>query len=67
MKKSVKIFLSCLSLFSVGNLTACSCGGSGDKEDSIKLTVWVSEADRAFAGQVVEAFKAKQPDKTISS
>jgi len=63
MKKSVKIFLSCLSLFSVGNLTACSCGGSGDKEDSIKLTVWVSEADRAFAGQVVEAFKAKHPDK----
>lgn len=42
-----------------------SLGGCMDRkdDDAIKLTVWVSEADRAFANEVVTEFKAKNPDK----
>ncbi len=42
-------------------------GGAGcmqeQGEGAIKLTVWVSEADKPFAEQVATAFKAKNPDK----
>ena len=63
MKKSTKIFLGGMSLLIAGNFVACGgCGGAG-MDDSVKLTIWVSEADKAFAGKVVEDFKAKYPDK----
>lgn len=41
---------------------ACGCTDTAD-EGAIKLTVWVSEADRSFAQKVAEDFKAKNPDK----
>ncbi len=60
MKKSSKAMCGALALIAM-------CGMVGCKKDkdmgAIKLTVWVSEADRAFASQVVEDFKAKNPDK----
>ena len=59
MKKKAKILCSVLAL-----ITACGfVGCKMNDENSVKLTIWVSEADRAFAGQVVEEFKAKNPDK----
>lgn len=59
MKKTVKTACSVLAF-----ITACGFAGCKmNDEDAIKLTVWVSEADRAFANQVVEEFKAKNPDK----
>ncbi|MBQ9709093.1 MAG: extracellular solute-binding protein, partial [Clostridia bacterium] len=60
MKKTLKSVCGALALIAV-------CGAVGCKKDkdmgAIKLTIWVSEADRAFASQVVEDFKAKNPDK----
>ena len=60
MKKTLKLVCGALALIAV-------CGAVGCKKDkdmgAIKLTIWVSEADRAFASQVVEDFKAKNPDK----
>ena len=59
MKKRVKASCGVLAL-----ITACGfVGCKMNDESAIKLTVWVSEADRAFASQVVEEFKAKNPDK----
>ena len=60
MKKTVKAVCGALALVAALSATGCM-GGTGD--DSIRLTVWVSEADRAFATSVAEAFKAKYPDK----
>lgn len=60
MKKTVKAVCGALALVAALSATGCM-GGTGD--DSIRLTVWVSEADRAFATSVAEAFKAKHPDK----
>ncbi len=63
MKKSFKWFcaISALGLAT----TYVGCGGCGMNEDdgSIKITVWVSEADKGFATEVSEAFKAANPDK----
>ena len=43
----------------------CAGGCTDNKDDgAIKLTVWVSEADRSFAQKVAEEFKAKNPDKS---
>ncbi len=42
-------------------LTACKNKETTD--GTIKLTVWVSEADKAFATSVANDFKAKHPDK----
>lgn len=62
MNKKVKVICGLLSVLSACSFVGCSCGG---KEDSgaIKLTIWVSEADKAFTSKVVEEFKAKNPDK----
>ncbi len=63
MKKSLKLFcaISALGLAT----TYVGCGGCGMNEDdgSIKITVWVSEADKGFATEVSEAFKSANPDK----
>ena len=60
MKKMVKTACGILALCTAFGF--CGCKGKGDP-NTIKLTVWVSEADRAFAQSVVEEFKAKNPDK----
>ncbi len=59
MKNTLKISCGALAL-----LSAFSFAGCGNKDSgAIKLTVWVSEADKAFALEVAEKFKAKNPDK----
>ncbi len=58
MKKSVKGFCLGLAFCSAFGFVGCM-----KTDDAIKLTVWVSEADKPFATQVAEAFKAKYPDK----
>lgn len=63
MKKSTKI-LSCL--LSVSALGLVGCGGCGKNDEGIRLVVWVSEADRAFANQVVEDFKRLHPEKNYT-
>ncbi len=62
MKKTWKIACGALAVCWVLPLAACSCG-DGNDPNAIKLTVWVSEADRAFATQVANDFKAANPDK----
>lgn len=60
MKKSVKMFCGLLALSTL--IGAVGCKGGMDNS-AIKITVWVSEADKAFATKVAEDFKAKNPDK----
>ncbi len=60
MKKRIKITCGLLAFLSGCGLVACK---SGEDTGAIKLTVWVSEADKPFAESVVTAFKAKNPDK----
>ena len=48
-----------LSLVAVGSFAACG----GASEDEIRLTVWVSEADQAFAKEVAEKFQQANSDK----
>ncbi len=60
MKKSVKAACGALAFLSAFGVVAC---GKKQSEDTIKLTIWVSEADKDFATSVIEAFKAKNPDK----
>ena len=43
-------------------MTFAGCKSQKD-DGAIKLTVWVSEADKKFAAAVAEEFKAKNPDK----
>lgn len=62
MKKKTKISLAVLPLLTTFIVAGCSCGGHNDT-NGIKLTVWVSESDKAFASAVVEEFKQKNPDK----
>ena len=59
MKKSVKTVCSGLALLAALSGTACKGADTG----AIKLTVWVSEADKAFATAVADAFKARHPEK----
>ena len=59
MKKSVKIVCAGLALGSLFAVGACRPMDDG----SIRLTVWVSEGDMAFARQVAEDFKRANPDK----
>lgn len=54
--KSVAILLSALSA-----MTFAACGK--ESMDEIKLTVWVSEADQAFAKEVADKFQKANPDK----
>lgn len=58
MNKKQRLLCGVLALTAVCGLAGCNRGDS-----AIKLTVWVSEADRAFATQVANDFKAKNPDK----
>ncbi len=59
MKKSVKAVCGIL----VGCTAFGFIGCTRNMGDTVKLTVWVSEADRAFAKSVADEFKAKHPDK----
>ncbi len=59
MKRIVKTTCGLLSLFTALGFVGCKEGDAG----AIKLTVWVSEADKSFAESVATAFKAKNPDK----
>lgn len=60
MKKTIRIAGAFMAVLAAAPFVACK---KADNAGAIKLTVWVSEADRAFAGEVVEAFKKKNPDK----
>ncbi len=59
MKKITKLSCGALALLSAFSFANCGDKNSG----AIKLTVWVSEADKNFALEVAEKFKAKNPDK----
>ncbi len=70
MKKMVKVLCSTGALIGALGCTGCfgmggGCGGGGD-DGSVKLTVWVSEADKAFATEVAEEFKKANPEKRYS-
>ncbi len=60
MKKTAKIICGAMALTTAFGFVGCKMGKD---EGKVKLTVWVSEADRAFARSVAEDFKAKHPDK----
>ena len=60
MRKITKTVCGVLALCTAFGITGCM-GGKDDGK--IKLTVWVSEADRAFATEVANQFKANHPDK----
>ncbi len=60
MKKGIRNICGALALLvTLGSFTGCM----GKKDDTVKITVWVSEADKSFATSVADAFKAKHPDK----
>ncbi len=59
MKTRIKITAGALSLLVAVGVVGCKMDGG----NAIKLTIWVSEADKPFAEQVVTAFKEKNPDK----
>ncbi len=59
MKKGRKILACAVSVLSCASFVGCM----GKDDGSIKLTVWVSEADKAFATQVANEFKEANPDK----
>lgn len=60
MKKEIKAVCGALALaVTFGSLAGCM----GGKDDTVKITVWVSEADKTFATSVADEFKAKHPDK----
>ena len=61
MRKTGKIICGALALTSALGFVGCSC--VMDDTGAIKLTVWVSEADKKFAEEVAQEFKAKNPDK----
>lgn len=60
MNKKIKI--GCAALASLAAVSMVGCMGGGNP-NAIALTIWVSEADRTFASEVVEAFKQANPDK----
>ena len=53
-KKGVALLLSALACSAVAAAGFSSCGQK--MEEEIRLTVWVSEADQAFAKEVAEKF-----------
>ena len=59
MKKITKAV--CLTLALCGAFASVGCMNEND--GAIKLTVWASEGDREFVNEVVNDFKAKNPDK----
>lgn len=60
MKKITKIVCGATALCTAFGFIGCK---GETVTDTIKLTVWVSEADKPFAESVVNDFKAKNPDK----
>ncbi|MBQ8295926.1 MAG: extracellular solute-binding protein [Clostridia bacterium] len=60
MKKWIKPIYGAAALCMAMGIIGCK---GKEQTDSIKLTVWVSEADKDFATSVVNDFKAKHPDK----
>lgn len=60
MKKSIKTACGLLAMCTAFGFYGCK---KAENADVIKLTVWVSEADKSFATTVAEEFKAKNPDK----
>ena len=62
MNKKTKIVCGLMAMFAMAGAVGCSCNGAMDA-DVIKLTVWVSEADKPFATAVAKEFEAKHPDK----
>jgi len=65
MKKTTKIITCAMMACTTVGLVGCGCGDGcmGMGNDGTKITVWVSEADRAFATQVADEFKKANPDK----
>lgn len=57
-KKTCGVFASVAGVFI---LTACNCQGVSD--DTVTLTIWVSEADKAFAEAVAKEFEEKHFEK----
>jgi len=62
MKKSMKSMLLTLSLGSVLCGVGCNCQGE-QTNGTVKLTIWVSEADKDFASAVAQEFQTKNPEK----
>lgn len=62
MRKTGKAISGFITLCFALSAAGCSCMGMEDP-NAVKLTVWVSEADRAFATQVANDFKAANPEK----
>ena len=62
MKKCGKALCGIMVLSAMCGAVACK----GKDMGAIKLTIWVSEADKAFATSVADAFKAKNPDKNYN-
>lgn len=60
MKKMVKAACGVLALCSTFLGVGCK---KKEAADTIKLTIWVSEADKSFATSVADEFKAKNPNK----
>ena len=64
MKKSLKAVCAMLAFGATVGMASCSC--MGPRDNSVKLTIWVSEADKPFTMSVVEEFKAKHPEKNYN-
>ena len=62
MKKNKKLTIALLASLAMFGGAGCSCGGNMDA-DAIKLTIWVSEADKPFATAVAKEFQAQHPEK----
>lgn len=67
MKKFIKVLLVSLVVLS---LTACGANKDKDKEgetgQTYNLKVWGSQEDQALLGELVEEFKALDPDNTYN-
>jgi ABC-type glycerol-3-phosphate transport system substrate-binding protein len=63
MKGIMKGIGLCLALSSLCAVGCKKKEMEGAGTDASKITIWVSEADKPFATEVVKAFKAKNPDK----
>ncbi len=65
MQKSIKSICGGTALvLSALFMGGCSC--MGESSDTVKLTVWVSDSDKAFAEKVIDEFKKENPDKKYS-
>ncbi len=62
MKKGIKAACGVMALASAFGVTGCK----GNDMGAIKLTIWVSEADKPFATSVADAFKAMHPEKNYN-